>query len=47
MPQSVHAQVTGCPAQLAQVSASGPGGDTGRRNWPQDAHGTRRFSAAV
>ena len=31
--------VTGCPAQLAQVSASGPGGATGRRSWPQDAHG--------
>jgi hypothetical protein len=47
MPQSVHALVTGSLAQLAQVSASGPGGLTGRRTWPQDAHGTRRLSAAV
>jgi hypothetical protein len=47
MPQSAHALVTGSPAQLAQVSASGPGGLTGRRSCPHDAHGTRRRSAVV
>ena len=47
VPQSAHALVTGSPAQLAQVSASGPGGLTGRRTCPQDAHGIRRRSAAV
>ena len=31
VPQSPHTLLTGSPAQLAQVSASGPGGLTGRR----------------
>ena len=47
VPQSAHTLVTGSPAQLAQVSASGPGGLTGRRTWPQRAHRARRRSAAV
>ena len=37
VPQSAHMLVTGSPAQLAQVSAAGPGGLTGRRIWPQRA----------
>jgi hypothetical protein len=47
MPQSAHAWVTSSPAQSAQVSAPGPGGETIRRCWPQVLHVPRRRSAVV